>query len=257
MENVNEREEELLVRGDDGAAIVNDEEIADGEAEEKKDSAPEESDGNTDNVNSEDGESRINESAGENEVFEDIKDADEEAVADTEEKSSFARKLFDFAELFVFTLAAVILLLSFVFRHAEVLGHSMDNTLADGEHLIISDLFYTPRRGDIVVFEDYSTIHRTPLIKRIIAVGGDRLRISDGSVYVNGELLDESGYIRTSYTTGTIDKIIPEGEVFVMGDNRGESDDSRNPLIGTIDEDAILGKVILRFYPFKSFGSVN
>ena len=257
MENVNEREEELLVRGDDGAAIVNDEEIADAEAKEEKDSAPEESDGDTDNVIFEDDGDEINESSDENEIIEDIKDDDEEAIADAEEKSSFAKKLFDFAELFVFTLAAVILLLSFVFRHAEVLGHSMDNTLADGEHLIISDLFYTPKRGDIVVFEDYSTIHRTPLIKRIIAVGGDRLRISGGSVYVNGELLDESDYIRTSYTAGAIDKIIPEGEFFVMGDNRGESDDSRNPLIGTIDEDAILGKVVLRFYPFKSFGSVN
>ena len=198
-----------------------------------------------------------NEEDGKSEPVESVVTDETDKIDEKSENESVAQKLFNYAELLVFTLAAVILLLSFVFRHAEVIGSSMDTTLANGEHLIISDLFYTPERGDIIVFEDHSTIYKKPLIKRVIAVGGDHIRIKNGVVHINGTLLDESAYVRAAYTMGDIDIVVPDGEVFVMGDNRGASDDSRNSLIGTIDEDAILGKVILRFFPFDSFGTVN
>lgn len=237
-------DENIVAIGEaDEAVIVDDEEqseaVESGEAESDADSEGDE----------------IAERAEVGDSVEDDGDAEEEEKES--ESVSFAEKLFNFTELLVFTLAAVVLLLSFVFRHAEVIGSSMDTTLANGEHLIISDLFYTPERGDIIVFEDHSTIYKKPLIKRVIAVGGDHIRIKNGVVHLNGALLDESAYIRGAYTMGNVDMIVPDGEVFVMGDNRGASDDSRNNLIGTIDEDAILGKVILRFFPFDSFGSVN
>ena len=182
-----------------------------------------------------------------------------DASTEKEEEAKKPRRidtLFDFAELFVFTLAAVIILLSFVFRHSVVDGDSMMNTLQDGEHLIISDLFYTPERGDIVVFEDYSTTLRKPLIKRIIAIEGDTVKIVGHSVYVNGELLEEDYiFVDYAYPQHVIELTVGEGEVFVMGDHRNASTDSRS--FGTVDEDAILGKVILRFYPFSKFGKVD
>lgn len=173
-----------------------------------------------------------------------------------EKKKEKGSGLFDFVELFVFTLAVVILLLSFVFRHSVVDGDSMQGTLNDGEHLIISDLFYSPRRSDIIVFEDYATELEKPIVKRIIAIEGDRVRIDATGVYVNGQRLDED-YILIDgpmlYTP--IECVVPKGEVFVLGDHRNASTDSR--VFGTIKEDAILGRVIFRFYPFDSFGAVN
>ncbi len=165
--------------------------------------------------------------------------------------------IFDILELFIFSLAAVLILTTFLFRHSVVDGNSMQNTLQDGEHLIISDLFYTPKRGDIIVCEDYSAL-RKPIVKRIIAVEGDSVEVrADYSVYVNGELLEEDYvYIDIMLPLQEIYiEEIPEGEVFVMGDHRNQSTDSRD--FGTVDVDSILGRVILRFYPFNQFGKVE
>ena len=164
---------------------------------------------------------------------------------------------FDFAELFVFTLIAVMILTSFIFRHSIVDGGSMLNTLHSGEHLIISDVFYTPKHGDIIVCEDYSTGIRKPIVKRVIAVGGDELRITrSGEIYVNGELLIENYvFLDGEAIYPNLSMTIPDGKLFVMGDHRNASTDSRQ--IGVIDEDTVLGKVLLRFLPFDKFGTVD
>ena len=181
---------------------------------------------------------------------------DIKAQAGEPEGRKLIGSIFDFLELFVFTLAVVVLLLSFFFRHSVVDGDSMLGTLHNGEHLIISDLFYTPERGDIVVFEDHSTGFKKPLIKRIIGVGGDEIRISGKNVYLNGELLEEDYvYVDGYYSDVSITLVVPEGELFVMGDHRNESSDSR--IFGTISEDAVIGRVILIFYPFDKLGSVD
>lgn len=175
--------------------------------------------------------------------------------------------VFDIAEMFAFVLAIVMILTTFVFKHSIVEGNSMKNTLEEGDHLIISDLFYTPKRGDIIVFEDYSTELKKAVVKRVIAVSGDTVEVrmnevGEVVVYVNNELVNED------YTLNTRDKnidvsnfnkpiIIEEGEVFVMGDNRYNSLDSRSSSVGPIKTDAILGKVLFRFLPFDKFGSVN
>ncbi len=168
-------------------------------------------------------------------------------------------RFFDFVELVVFTLLAVMIVTSFLFRHSIVDGESMENTLHSHEHLIISDLFYTPKRGDIIVCEDYTTAIPKPIVKRVIAIEGDTVKItSDGDVFVNGALIDESKYVHIDelgYKYRELEVTVPKNELFVMGDHRNKSTDSRE--IGTVSEDSVLGKVLLRFYPFNKFGKVD
>ena len=164
---------------------------------------------------------------------------------------------FDLAELFIFSLVAVLLISAFIFRHTVVDGGSMENTLKDGENLIISDLFYTPRTGDIVVVEDYHTPFRKPLLKRVIATGGQSVMILPTGVYVDGFLLEED-YVHTEpgyRYTPVAEFTVPDGMIYVMGDHRDNSTDSR--VFGCVSEEAILGRVLLRYFPFSRFGTVD
>ena len=179
-----------------------------------------------------------------------------------EKKPRRVDERFDIIEMFVCMLVAIMLLSAFVFRHSVVDGDSMMNTLYDNEHLIISNFFYEPKQYDIIVCEDYSTGLKKPIIKRVIATEGQTVRVvSMDEVYVDGVLVDTSfilidGKEELIYASQyPIECVVPEGEVFVMGDHRNNSLDSR--ILGTIDEDTILGKVVLRFYPFDSFGKVE
>jgi len=207
----------------------------------------------------------------ENEENEDLKQIEESEPEEKTEREQYdpekPRKIdsrFDFVELFVFTLALVMIISSFFFRHSVVTGASMESTLFEGEHIIISNLFYTPKRGDIIVCTDYTTAIKKPIVKRIIALGGDTVKITysgetpHGEVYVNGVLLEEDYvYIdMPNYHYLPIKEFtVPEGELFVLGDHRNVSTDSR--IFETISEDSVLGKVLLRFYPFEKFGIVE
>ena len=181
--------------------------------------------------------------------------------------------LFDFLELFIFTFVAVLIATSFLFRHSVVSGDSMMNTLQDADKLIISDLFYEPSYMDIVVVQDYSAGIDEPIVKRVIATEGQLVRVAPEGIYVDGEFLDEDGYVYidvpniyyysidpSAFTDNDTLRIapgryyeftVPEDEVFILGDHRNDSRDSR--YYGTVREDAILGRVMLRFYPFDSF----
>lgn len=177
------------------------------------------------------------------------------------EHPRFIDTVFSWLELLLFTLVTVMVLTSFVFKLSVVEGGSMDKTLYNGERLIIYSLFYEPERFDIIVCEDYSTRLKKPIVKRVIALPGEHLVITaDGTVTIDGVEIDESDYVyinQSDYTYSPIDIVIPEGEVFVMGDHRNISDDSRSEGIGPIDIDSILGKVVLRIYPFDRFGAVD
>lgn len=178
------------------------------------------------------------------------------------ERMRFVDYAFEFVEILTFTLLVVILCTGFLFNHSVVEGKSMFPTLENGDHLIISDLFYTPKHGDIIVFEDYSTTLKKAVIKRIVGLPGDVVEIkAEGSsyvVYVNGESVEEyqrKGESYDDYHTGRWE--VAEGELFVLGDNHYDSTDSRHTGVGTISIDSVLGKVLFRFYPFGKLGKID
>ena len=155
--------------------------------------------------------------------------------------------------------AIIALVFTFGVRIVKVDGHSMDHTLSDGERILIN-LLKAPDYGDIVVVDGY-TDYGKPLVKRVIAKGGDVVNIDyqAGTVSVNGEVLQEAYIAEPTYLgyDVTFPYTVPEGTVFVMGDNRNASLDSRSSYVGCIDERDILGKVLLCFLPFSDFGVVK
>ncbi|MBQ2934199.1 MAG: signal peptidase I [Clostridia bacterium] len=194
----------------------------------------------------------------------------EETLQELEESQAETVKLFifDWLEVLVQAIIAVVICFSFLFRIATIDGPSMMNTLQDGEKVIITNLFYEPKVGDIVVISrnKENSIYtmndtNTPIIKRIIATEGQIVDIDfeNGDVYVDGIKLDEP-YARTP-TNKKYDVEFPvtvdEGCVFVLGDNRNDSMDSRDSRIGEygmVDTRYILGHAVFRILPFDKIG---
>lgn len=185
------------------------------------------------------------------------------------EKKGFSAvsELLDYTEIFVFAIGFVILLFSFAFRICNVDGDSMNNTLFKGESLVVSNMFYEPQAEDVIVFHQTGTLNK-PVVKRIIAVEGETVHLqyfSDSMIVTitdaqgNQRVLEEPYVLYEGVplyrTTTTL--TVPEGKVFVMGDNRNNSMDSRNSAIGMVDTRRILGKVVLRLTPFSRFGGVS
>lgn len=186
---------------------------------------------------------------------------------------------FDYVEIFVFATIFVILLMTLCFRLCSVDGPSMNKTLANGENLVISNLFYTPKNGDIIVFHQTNDVRdgnssldrfNEPIVKRVIATGGQyvKLDFDTKKVYVSDdEIFEESDVILEDYAyfssgqwyqnTQKTEYYVPEGYLFVMGDNRNNSADSRSAEVGLVDTRRVLGKVVLRITPFSSFGRVS
>lgn len=172
----------------------------------------------------------------------------------------------DWVGSLVYAVLFMLALNLFVFRSITVDGRSMNNTLQDQDRVISFNLFYTPHRGDIVVVQadrlrqSTSGLYGEPIIKRVIAVAGDTVRFDfeKGEVYLNGELLDEDYIAEKTVTAENCesgrDYTVPDGYVFVMGDNRNNSTDSRDMRVGMVDADLIMGKAVFRFMPFDSMG---
>ncbi len=179
----------------------------------------------------------------------------------SEQAVSLKSELFEWLETVAFSLVAVVLVFTFIFRIVGVDGKSMQNTLQDGDRLIISHLFYQPKAGDIVVVTQPNAVNK-PLIKRIIALGGQTVDIDTerGLVYVDGVVINEpyikEPTVRIPNPPMTFPYTVPEGKVFVMGDNRNNSLDSRSTDVGPIDERYILGKAIFRIYPLNRLGGL-
>ena len=187
-------------------------------------------------------------------------------------KSNTLRTVIEYVELFAIAISIVILLFSMVFRTCAVDGSSMNNTLLDGEVLLVSDTFYTPSRGDVIVFHNNDGTlngqNNKPLVKRIIGIEGDTVTINHTTqeVFVtdkdgNTVALDEE-YVfldptRSTPFLGKSEYVVPEGKLFVMGDNRKASLDSRYSSVGFVDERSVLGKVYIRLSPISKFGTVK
>lgn len=179
------------------------------------------------------------------------------------------KDIFEWLDVAVVSIIFVILLLTLMFRVVNISGESMENTFFGNEKIIISNIFYKPDYGDVVVISrniDNSSeeVAKQPLIKRVIATEGQTVDIDfdKGIVYVDGKALVEN-YTKTPTNLKydiEFPVTVPEGCVFVMGDNRNKSIDSRSSTIGTngmIDERYILGKAIYRIWPFSRAGSLE
>ena len=190
----------------------------------------------------------------------------------TEAKKPISHAIFEWIELFALSLAAVLIIMTFFIRHSPVNGESMMPTLSNGDVLIITRVGYTPENGDIVIIQTPNDIQR-PLVKRVIAVGGQTVRIDfeTWSIYVDGKLIEEN-YIRklnepmkcyeiSNYFNKVdaerriFEGVVPENCVFVLGDNRNNSKDSR--ALGFIDERFIVGEVNFRLLPLSAIGDVE
>ena len=208
------------------------------------------------------------------------------------QKNSIGREIFEWVYTIVIAVVIAFAIKAFLFDIVKVDGSSMHPTLVDKERLIVTKLGYEPDAGDIVILdstyknreayydklaeeegkdelsafskfkESFSlspSLKKRYYVKRIIALPGQTVDIKDGKVYIDGAVLDEPYYSGITSVMDTSIKYpvtVEEGMVFVMGDNRNHSNDSRNSEIGQINEKNILGKAILRIYPFNSIGVI-
>ena len=179
---------------------------------------------------------------------------------ETADKSLKTRiEIYDWLESIVTAIIASIMIFVFFARIIDVEGTSMVPTLNDRDKVFMSGLFYTPKQGDIIVLtkKSFSAI---PLVKRIIATEGQTVDINfvTGDVKVDGKLLNEPYINETTHKHFDVQfpLTVPKGYIFVMGDNRNHSTDSRDSQVGFIDKRCVLGKVYFRIWPFSNIGKV-
>ena len=193
-------------------------------------------------------------------------------------------EVYDWIQCIIFALVFCVLLFVFAVRMVNVVGHSMVPTLEQSDKVVISNLFYHPKQGDVVVLRK-QTLMQEPIVKRIIATEGQTVDIDfdDGVVYVDGKALDEPyvnepvhdrenfegkitvpegcvfvmGDVLEHMGDLTYPQTVPEGCVFVMGDNRNASTDSRDARLGCVDTRYIMGRVYFTLFPVKNIGVVK
>ena len=185
------------------------------------------------------------------------KDEEEQLPPDVKSR----RETYDWIQSLMMALIVCVCLFIFCVRVIDVSGSSMNPTLYDGDKMLVSALFYKPKAGDVVVLKSDTYDSNKALVKRIIATEKQEINIdfATGTVYIDGVAIDEP-YIAAPTMT-KLDfigpKTVPEGCVFVMGDNRNASTDSRKSEIGMVDTRTILGRVYCVIFPLSELGLVK
>jgi len=200
-----------------------------------------------------------------NEILqENIENSEQENENKEKPKKSLEHTVVELVSIISSSIVAIMVIFTFMFRIVGVSGPSMEETLQDGDWLIVSAFINEPERGDIVIITQPNAFNE-PIVKRVIAIEGDTIDIDfeNATVKINGKIINEP-YLGspTSIDEGAWQYPITlkEGQVFVMGDNRMHSSDSRSPDIGLIEEHYILGQVLMRFSPIteiKFFGDYD
>lgn len=208
-----------------------------------------------------------------------------------EKNFSLGKEIFEWFYTIVIALVIVFAVKTFLFDIVRVDGESMFPTLHHGDRLIVQRIAYEPKAGDIIILDsayknreayyenleityskdmsaiekafDYFSLDKSLkkryYVKRIIALPGQTVDIRNGSVYVDGELLNEEYYQGETYITDVSVKYpltVEDGHVFVMGDNRSNSTDSRTSSLGQVPYEAIMGSAIFRLFPINAFGTI-
>ena len=180
------------------------------------------------------------------------------------ENTGLAADLFTWLQALTFALVIILVVFTFFGRIIGVDGHSMEPTLQDRDMLLLQCVGYEPQQGDVVVLHKSFSATGEPIVKRVIATGGQTVHIDydTSTVYVDGQALEEP-YLGEpmlqpgSSTMQGTDWDVPEDSVFVMGDNRNYSSDSREESLGPVNEQYVLGKALVVIFPFSHFGSIN
>lgn len=190
--------------------------------------------------------------------------ADSEKVYDEHKQvKSDLKELLGYLIPILVAIAIATLLNKFVFINARIPSGSMENTIQVGDRIVGYRLAYnkaTPQRGEIIMFEhpDHPDDPDNILIKRVIGLPGETVKIEDAKVYINDELFEEA-YLKEEWVNnvGPYEYVIPENSYFVMGDNRNTSADARSWQNPYVSDDLILGKAVFRYWPFNALGKVN
>ena len=176
-------------------------------------------------------------------------------MQEQEKQTANGRDLYEWVQSLVGSVLVVVAIFTFVIRMMGVDGHSMLNTLQHGDRLLVvnSMLYHDYKYGDIVILRKDGVFDDDPIVKRVIAVEGQTVDIdfAEGIVYVDGEALEEDYIREPTYTAeGTeFPLTVPEGSIFVMGDNRNGSSDSRDYRLGTVDTRYVIGKAAFLIFP--------
>ena len=176
-------------------------------------------------------------------------------MQEQEKQTAKGRDLYEWVQSLVGSVLVVVAIFTFVIRMMGVAGHSMLNTLQHGDRLLVvnSMLYHDYKYGDIVILRKNGVFDDDPIVKRVIAVEGQTVDIdfAEGIVYVDGEALEEDYIREPTYTAeGTeFPLTVPEGSIFVMGDNRNGSSDSRDYRLGTVDTRYVIGKAAFLIFP--------
>ena len=172
-----------------------------------------------------------------------------------------SRETYDWIQCLLVALIICVLIFMFCVRVIDVIGASMNPTLYNGEKMLVSGLFYKPKVGDVVVFKKDEYDPNKLLVKRVVAVEGQEINMDfeNGIVYIDGVAIAEDYISEPTYNKLDFigPKTVPEGCVFVMGDNRNASIDSRKSEIGMLDNRLILGKAYCVVYPVSQFRMIG